>query len=126
MQTCSAPGDDLIVVDFACEGEHVSGGAGKDKVGFDPDRSGVSARIGGAITSPGFNICATGQIANDVESLEGSGLADTLIGNGRANSLVGRGGDDTLIGKGGADDLQGGPDNDVCNGGGGHNHMASC
>jgi Ca2+-binding RTX toxin-like protein len=120
------PGDDLMVVDFACEGEHVSGGAGKDKVGFDPNRSGVSARIGGAITSPGSNICATGQITNDVESLEGSGLADTLIGNGRANSLVGRGGDDTLIGKGGADDLQGGPDNDVCNGGGGHNHMASC
>jgi Ca2+-binding RTX toxin-like protein len=120
------PGDDLMVVDFACEGEQVSGGGGKDKVGFDPDRSGVSARIGGVITSPGSNICAAGQIANDVENLEGSGLADTLIGNGRANSLVGRGGNDTLIGKGGADDLQGGPGNDVCNGGGGHNHTASC
>jgi len=115
-----------MVVDFACEGEHVSGGAGKDKVGFDPNRSGVSARIGGAITSPGSNICATGQITNDVESLEGSGLADTLIGNGHANALVGKGGNDTLIGKGGADDLDGGPGNDVCTGGAGHNHTASC
>jgi hypothetical protein len=49
-----------MVVDFACEGERVTGGAGKDKVGFDPDRSGVSARIGGVITSPGTNICAVG------------------------------------------------------------------
>jgi Ca2+-binding RTX toxin-like protein len=110
-------GDDLMVVDFPCEGANVVGGGGKDKVGFDPSRTPAFGQIGGAISSPGVGNCHAGHISNDIDSLEGSNLGDTLIGNGHENTLVGRGGNDTLIGKGGTDELDGGPGGDKCKAG---------
>ncbi len=114
------PGNDRLVskhrdvIDAGAGDDRILGLGGSDIICAGPGNDTIT---GGS---------AAGHIANDVENLEGSGLADTLIGNGRANALVGRGGNDTLIGKGGADDLDGGPGNDVCNGGAGHNHTASC
>jgi len=63
---------------------------------------------------------ATGQ-GNDtlfsIESVVGSGFADTMSGNNAANTLAGGGGNDTVDGRAGDDQLDGGTGNDVLYGG---------
>jgi Ca2+-binding RTX toxin-like protein len=118
------PGDDLLVVSRPCGGEDLRGGAGKDRVGFNPAPHGVFAAIGGRVEGGGG--CRPGRVAADVEGLEGSRHADTLIGDGGPNSLAGRRGDDLLLGRGGPDELEGGPGADTCDGGAGRDRGASC
>ena len=88
----------------------VRGGAGSDRVGYST-RAGIAAIIGGTGGDDDLGV--------DVETVEGSGGADTLTGDAGANTLLGGDGADTLDGGAGADTIDGGAGNDVALGGAG-------
>jgi len=102
------PGDDQLVVDYACAGHHFSGGGGSDVAGFARGREGIRAKLGGLVTLASGR-CPGGsptRLELDSEVLEGTPKDDRLIGSGRSETLWGREGDDVLIGRGGADTLR--------------------
>ena len=88
----------------------LDGGAGTDTVSYAASAAGVTIVIGGAA---GLGGDAAGDILTAIETVIGSGLADSLTGDASANSLQGDDGNDTLIGLGGADTLDGGANTDT-------------
>jgi Ca2+-binding RTX toxin-like protein len=110
-------GSDLLIA--APCGEAIDGGPGIDSVSFARMEQGVEATLGGtAGFAPGPRLAggcrfgSTGppatQIAESVESIEGSAFDDILNGDGARNIILGRGGGDTIRGGDGDDFLVGG------------------
>jgi Ca2+-binding RTX toxin-like protein len=76
------------------------GGSGVDMVSYSQSTAGVSASLFRGI---GWTGDAEGDSYTGIESLTGSGYADTLWGDNADNELHGGHGDDTIIGNGGND-----------------------
>jgi serralysin len=93
----------------------LAGGNGRDMAGYE--------NAAGAIIANLVDQTVTGADGADtltsIESIKGSGYADTLTGNGEQNTLQGGDGDDTILGAGGDDFLYGDLGNDLLWGGSG-------
>ena len=124
--------DDLFISSTLCEEDEIRGGDGTDNASwaqlagaeiqpesetypaydqpvYENPGHGVNASLGegaqkGVVDRVGQACAKTGELTN-VESLEGSGVADVLIGNEEPNILLGRSGADRLLGRGGTDRL---------------------
>lgn len=93
--------------------DFVSGGPGSnDLMDFFQSNAAVTANLNlGEAVGEGFDTLA------GIESLSGTGEADTLTGSDDANALYGEKGEDKLFGLGGGDRLDGGRSADSLNGG---------
>lgn len=116
-------GSDLLIVDTACGGHVMNGGAAVDNASFARIPTAVIATVGGTATSGAGDCNATRLI--DAENIEGSNASDTLIGGGGANGFFGRSGDDVIKGKGGRDNLDGVEGADTLLGGGGEDSITA-
>lgn len=123
-QVQGGDGSDLMIVDDACGGHQLNGGAGGDNASFSRVAGGVVATLGGTAVSRGAGACNPVRI-EAAESLEGSNGDDMLIGNGRENTFLGRTGNDVIRGKGGRDRIDGAVGADTLLGGGGNDELVA-
>jgi Ca2+-binding RTX toxin-like protein len=125
-------GSDLLIA-LPC-GETVEGDAGVDSVSFARASLGVQATLGGSAGIAPYDGFGGGcptehggppasQIADSVESIEGSAHDDVLSGDGGGNIILGRGGNDEIHGAGGNDFLVGGEGVDSLYGEGGADRL---
>lgn len=103
-------GNDLLVSSAAvCQGHNMDGGADMDTVSFARVRAAASGYSGSMKMTLGVaggpTNCGNLDKFNSLESLEGSGLDDTLTGTSESNSFFARDGKDTVYGKGGRDSI---------------------
>jgi Ca2+-binding RTX toxin-like protein len=89
----------------------------RDTADYRDSAAGVVVNLATGAARGGF---ATGDVLTGIESLRGSGFADTLTGNALANALAGAKGADVLRGAAGADMLCGGLGADTLTGGAGN------
>ncbi len=83
----------------------LNGGAGIDTASYAGSAAGVVVDLQ---TGKGSGGDAQGDLLSGIESLVGSGFADTLSGSAGVNAMFGGAGNDVLRGRGGADSLTGG------------------
>lgn len=103
-------GNDILIGNSGAD--ELLGGPDRDLVTFAAAPSGIRADLA-AGTARGFGHDTLAR----VESVVGSGFADTLLGSAAANTLRGLGATDTLIGRGSRDTLEGGLGGDTLYGG---------
>lgn len=104
------------VLDGGLGADRLDGGDGFDTVSY----ATASAALRLDLMSPLQNLgAALGDTVISIESVIGSGLADTLSGSDLADRLDGGAGHDLLTGRGGNDVLTGGAGNDTLTGGAG-------
>ncbi|MCA3254983.1 MAG: calcium-binding protein [Alphaproteobacteria bacterium] len=89
----------------------LDGGAGVDTASYAGSLTGVTVDLGLSVAQVGAGDAAGDRLIS-IESLVGSGFADTLIGDANANSLSGGLGADSITGGGGADTISGGGGDD--------------
>ena len=94
----------------------LDGGAGTDTASYLSAAAGVAASLAAPASNTGD---AAGDIYVGVESLYGTGFADTLAGDALANLIGGDAGADSLAGGDGNDTLDGGSQADILEGGAG-------
>lgn len=99
----------------------VSGGDGLDALSFEASGEGVSISLDGSANDGGAG--ATGNVTDDIETVQGSEGDDKLTGGARPVTLSGGGGTDVLTGGPGADVLHGGAGNDQLDGSGGSDQL---
>ena len=107
-------GSDTLVAGSGAE--TFDGGSGSDTVDYSASTiAGINVDLNrtGAQTG-GF---AQGDVLSNIESIVGTGLADTIVGTANAESLSGGAGNDTITGGGGADTLYGNDGDDRISGG---------
>ncbi|MEM1429173.1 MAG: DUF4214 domain-containing protein [Pseudomonadota bacterium] len=94
----------------------LAGGGGTDRADYSLETAeagatgGVAVDLARGVATDGFG--ATDRLI-DIESVLGTGFADSLAGGAVAETLDGAGGDDTLSGGGGDDFLRGGTGHDL-------------
>ena len=98
------------------------GGTGNNTVSYEDSSTGVKASLANASSNTN-DAAGDTYIANSIQNLIGTGLADTLAGDGNANRLEGSNGNDNLNGDAGNDILLGGADNDSLDGGLGDDNL---
>ncbi|CAO4163445.1 DUF642 domain-containing protein [Methylorubrum populi] len=96
-------GNDILV--GGAGADTLDGGAGTDTADYSASTAAVTVNLATNLNAGGD---AQGDSLISIETVIGSGLADSLTGNAAANTLMGGAGDDTLAGLGGADTLDGG------------------
>jgi Ca2+-binding RTX toxin-like protein len=102
-------GNDLMLSIFACGGDELNGGGGRDNASWARATTGVEARIvEGVAGQPGDGNgpqCGSAPLSTiaEVEDLEGTSFADRLYGGPGANQLLGRAGGDSFYGAEGSD-----------------------
>ncbi|WP_181699667.1 cadherin domain-containing protein, partial [Chthonobacter albigriseus] len=111
-------GDDTLVGGSGADS--IVGGAGIDTIDFALSTAAVTVNL---TTRTGTGGDAQGDTFSGIESVIGSGLADTLTGDTTANVLDGGGGNDTLTGAAGDDTLLGGAADDSLEGGAGSDSL---
>ncbi|MFA9230595.1 MAG: Hint domain-containing protein [Microgenomates group bacterium] len=92
------------------------GGAGVDTADYSASSAGVTVNLA---AGTGIGGDAQGDVLSQIETVIGSGFADTLTAAATGSNLFGGVGNDTLTGGAGADSLDGGADNDLLTGGAG-------
>ena len=106
-----------------------SGGTGSDEVSYAQSTDSVDVSIGdGANDGNLDDENGADNVEDDVESLVGTNLDDTLVGNDDSNFLDGGRGADHLMGMGGDDVLDPGDDSDsgeIVEGGEGDDHLVA-
>jgi Ca2+-binding RTX toxin-like protein len=95
----------------------VSGGDGLDIVTFQSSGAGVAVSLDG-IANDGV-AGQTGNVSDDIETIQGSEGDDRLAAGAHAVALLGGGGNDVLVGGPSADVLHGGAGDDMLDGAGG-------
>ncbi len=96
-------GDDML--EGGNGADRLDGGAGLDTAVYRNSDAGVTVDLGNGTFSGGH---AEGDIADNVESIEGSNYDDVLTGDSSANRLFGGEGNDVLDGGEGIDQIDGG------------------
>ncbi|MGO1074132.1 beta strand repeat-containing protein [Inquilinus sp. CA228] len=96
-------GDDVIR--GGAGADRIGGGAGVDTADYSTSSAGVTIDLAAGTGTGGD---AQGDTLFSIETVTGSGFADTLYGSADANALSGGAGNDVLYGRGGADVLDGG------------------
>ncbi|MFZ4758794.1 MAG: beta strand repeat-containing protein, partial [Burkholderiaceae bacterium] len=98
-------GDDLLVGGGGAD--TLQGGSGYDTASYASSTQAVVVDLTLTAGQTGSGDVA-GDVLSSIESLIGTGFADTLRGDGANNLLTGADGNDTLEGRGGVDTLDGG------------------
>jgi Ca2+-binding RTX toxin-like protein len=88
--------------------DEINGGLGNDTVDYSASTSAVTVKLSLATAQTGTGNDAAGDILTSIETVIGSGQADSLYGSTGDETLIGGGGNDTLYGSAGADTLNGG------------------
>ena len=104
------------VLDGGLGADTLDGGAGIDTASYASATAAVQVDLAIPLANSG---AALSDSFLRIESLLGSGFADTLLGSDQTDSLDGGAGNDQLHGRGGADGLAGGAGNDTLTGGAG-------
>ena len=94
--------------------DRINGGDGLDTASYVLDRGPVSVSLSADVATDGGGLLDR---LMGIESVEGSGSADTLIGDDESNMFEGGAGDDRLSGRGGGDTVDGGSGEDAVYGG---------
>jgi len=117
---CGGGGDDVLrggggddLLEGGPGADALDGGPGADTADYRSARRGIWVNLGRGMARLGAGL----DTLTGVESIRGSGYADSIVGDGSGNTLVGGGGDDALTGRGGDDTLAGGPGDDTLTGG---------
>jgi Ca2+-binding RTX toxin-like protein len=110
-QLFGGAGNDLFLSFSICDGELLSGGAGRDNSSWARLGEGVDARLdlglAGHIGPGDQPVCSGGTLdtMQSVEDLEGSEFGDVLYGDDAVNHILGHLGADTYVAGGGNDTL---------------------
>jgi Ca2+-binding RTX toxin-like protein len=118
----SGGGDDFIATGSGAD--VVDGGAGAD-FWYLPDGGIDDPRTAGMTVDLGAGTTSDGDTVTSIESVFGTGYADTLAGDGRANGLFASDGKDTIAGGGGNDFIEPGDGADAADGGPGSDLLAN-
>jgi Ca2+-binding RTX toxin-like protein len=101
--------------------DDLHGGDGVDLLSYNDHATAITLTLDG---QPGDGGTGEGDnVHDDVETVIGSTLADTMTGDDLGQDLYGNGGDDTITGLGGDDLLNGGTGADVISGGAGDDEL---
>ncbi len=107
-------GDDVLIGGQG--GDVLMGGIGFDTASYTTATQPITLDLMNAAANTGD---AAGDVLSSIESIWGSGFADTISGGNTGDTILGKNGSDILNGRGGDDVLDGGYGFDVLNGGAG-------